>query len=149
MAGTIVKTCKFHGELTSEDCYSDSKGRTNTRFRCKACSISQTKEWDNRNASKVIARHKQKRIDDRLKVLVHYSKSDKPFCECCGDSNLEFLALDHKDGGGTKHRQEVGKHMFAWAIKNNYPPMFRVLCHNCNISIGLYGYCPHQAALSS
>jgi hypothetical protein len=29
-------------------------------------------------------------------------------------------------------------------IKNNFPDGFQVLCHNCNMSIGLYGYCPHQ-----
>jgi len=25
-----------------------------------------------------------------------------------------------------------------------YPTGFRVLCHNCNQAIGLYGYCPHK-----
>jgi hypothetical protein len=25
-----------------------------------------------------------------------------------------------------------------------YPPGFRVLCHNCNMAIGLFGVCPHE-----
>lgn len=31
-----------------------------------------------------------------------------------------------------------------WLKKNNYPPGFRVLCMNCNFSLGMRGYCPHQ-----
>jgi hypothetical protein len=29
-------------------------------------------------------------------------------------------------------------------IKENFPPEYRVLCHNCNQSHGWYGYCPHE-----
>jgi len=67
-------------------------------------------------------------------------------CTCCGEDRLPFLALDHVDGGGSEHRREVGHGgpLMTWIISNNYPPVFQVLCHNCNISKGLYGKCPHQ-----
>jgi hypothetical protein len=77
-------------------------------------------------------------------VLAHYGGK----CACCGESRREFLALDHRNGGGEKHRKELGgassKEMCAWAIKNGFPDIFRILCHNCNMALGCFGYCPHQ-----
>lgn len=70
-------------------------------------------------------------------------------CECCGESNIEFLAVDHVNGGGRKHRTEiagVGSAFYVWLRKQGFPKKgLRLLCHNCNQSIGLYGYCPHQS----
>lgn len=34
--------------------------------------------------------------------------------------------------------------MVEWAIKNDFPDVFQVLCHNCNQAIGYYGSCPHK-----
>ncbi len=67
-------------------------------------------------------------------------------CVCCGESRYEFLALDHIDGGGDSERKKLGLYgtpYFAWVIKNNYPDHLQLLCHNCNMAKGLYGYCPH------
>jgi hypothetical protein len=79
----------------------------------------------------------------RVQVLTHYSKG-KPKCACCGESNIEFLALDHIHGGGRKQRQEIKIRWWEWVRRSGYPEGFRVLCHNCNQSLGVYGYCPHQ-----
>ena len=78
-------------------------------------------------------------------VLAHYGGH----CACCGETEREFLALDHIDGGGSKHRAEVGggAHMVDWIIREGFPDGFRVLCHNCNQAIGYYGECPHVRAL--
>jgi hypothetical protein len=138
-----------------------STGRVN--YTCKYCAKVRGKEWQRANPewkkqwkqknkgkyrTRDLERDKKVRQQIRLTVLRHYSGSDVPFCDCCGDSHLEFLALDHKDGGGNKHRKETGHNngisMYRWAIKNDYPLLFRVLCHNCNVAFGLYGYCPHQ-----
>lgn len=66
-------------------------------------------------------------------------------CACCGEMAIEFLSIDHINGGGSKHRRELGggSHFYHWLKKNGYPAGFRVLCHNCNQALGLYGYCPH------
>jgi len=69
-------------------------------------------------------------------------------CECCGDTQPEFLTLDHINGGGRAHREEVGrgsKDLYLWLKRNNYPDIIRVLCYNCNCSLGHRGYCPHEA----
>jgi hypothetical protein len=94
----------------------------------------------------VKARAKQDGETRRLLVLQHYG-GEHPRCACCSEGALEFLCLDHVAGGGTKHRDQVrreGKAMTRWIIDNNFPKMFRVLCHNCNTSLGHYGYCPHK-----
>jgi hypothetical protein len=78
-------------------------------------------------------------------VLEHYSGTP-PHCQCpgCTETHLEFLSIDHINGGGRKHRLSIGGGIYAWLRKNNYPDGFRVLCHNCNQSRGAYGYCPHE-----
>lgn len=65
-------------------------------------------------------------------------------CECCKEKHIQFLAIDHIHGGGRKHRKIVGTNICLWIIKNNFPDGFRVLCHNCNMSIGFWGICPHK-----
>lgn len=88
---------------------------------------------------------KKKRIERRLIALRHYSETTPPSCACCGENRYEFLAIDHMNGGGKEHRR-VNKitNLAEWLIRNNFPDGFRVLCHNCNMSLGFYGYCPHQ-----
>jgi hypothetical protein len=69
-------------------------------------------------------------------------------CECCGETIYEFLALDHIHGGGSNHKKklkEEGTSIWYWLKKHRYPKgEFRVLCHNCNQSLGAWGYCPHN-----
>ena len=80
----------------------------------------------------------------RKVVLEHYG-GNPPKCDCCGENYIEFLAIDHINGGGKKHRKIIGfAHIYEWLIKNNFPKGFRILCHNCNSALGYYGYCPHQ-----
>ena len=79
----------------------------------------------------------------RLDCIEHYSKG-KNCCNCCGEKHLEFLAIDHIHGGGNKHRKTLKEYLPLILKRQNYPKGYRVLCHNCNNSIGFYGYCPHQ-----
>ena len=82
----------------------------------------------------------------RYEVFSHYSNGE-PQCSCCGEKRLEFLSIDHVNGGGCEHRKTIGGgglRTYSWLKKNNYPKGFRVLCHNCNQSIGSFGYCPHE-----
>jgi len=77
----------------------------------------------------------------RQLVVAHYGGR----CVCCGETTFEFLALDHVNGGGDAQRREIGQGsaMIEWLIKHNFPPGYRLLCHNCNQAIGYYGACPH------
>jgi protein-arginine kinase activator protein McsA len=79
----------------------------------------------------------------REEVLKEYGYK----CACCGESREEFLAIDHINGGGNTHRRLLRSHdgLYRYLKKNGFPKdNFRLLCHNCNMAIGIYGYCPHQ-----
>ncbi len=72
-------------------------------------------------------------------------------CACCREDRLEFLTLDHIDGGGTKHRAVVGagEKVYRWLRSEDYAAGFRVLCFNCNYAVFRYGICPHQRSEST
>lgn len=89
-----------------------------------------------RNHDRLIAEERKTRRD----VIETYGGK----CSCCGEDEMGFLALDHIKGGGNKHRKEVGRKMYLWAKKNNYPNILQVLCHNCNQAKHIYGECPHK-----
>lgn len=89
---------------------------------------------------------KRYRVKVRLEAFRAYG-GENFCCKCCGESTLEFLALDHIDGGGNAHRKSIRPtgivSMYEWAKRSGYPPIFQVLCHNCNLAKGFYGSCPH------
>lgn len=86
------------------------------------------------------------RLRARYRVLSYYS-GGVPSCACCGETIFQFLAIDHIDGGGVKERKLLrlsgSTQLYRYLEKEGYPPGYRVLCHNCNLAIGFYGYCPH------
>ena len=66
-------------------------------------------------------------------------------CACCGETEVEFLGIDHIDGDGAQHRREVlPSRIYRWLIKNKFPAGIQVSVHNCNLAKGYYGACPHQ-----
>ena len=83
----------------------------------------------------------------KMAVLRAYG-GGTPVCACCGESNPVFLAIDHVKGKGNEHRRKLGSKggatFYNWLIRERFPPGYRVLCHNCNMAIGILGYCPHN-----
>lgn len=79
----------------------------------------------------------------RDEVFKHYGD----LCACCGETHREFFTIDHAYGNGAEERRArrnfSGKQLYAWLRSNNYPPGYRLLCMNCNFSLGMRGYCPH------
>ena len=71
----------------------------------------------------------------------------------CG-ADPEIFLLD-KEGnlvsaiekvGGNKHRKQLkafGVELYAFLRREGWPPGYQILCHNCNLSKGYYGLCPH------
>ncbi len=90
---------------------------------------------------------------DKSRLRVRRSKREAievygGICECCEEYRIEFLALDHIHGNGNQRRREGeprGCKLYPHLKKLGYPQgEFRVLCHNCNQSLGNLGYCPHE-----
>ncbi len=106
-----------------------------------------SREWSRKawaeNPQQIRDYHNQRNARIRVEVLLHYSNGTLT-CQCCQTGPIEFLCIDHIEGGGRRHRQEITGNIYDWLRRNKYPEGFRVLCHNCNMSRGLYGYCPHD-----
>lgn len=104
-------------------------------------------KWYQNNPEKAKAqqeRAKQKRIMLR-KIVLEYYGGNPPKCACCGESNYEFLVIDHINGGGTKHINEFhGTITYYTSILKTLPDNLQVLCANCNTAKGTLKqkYCP-------
>ncbi len=103
---------------------------------CKACKKKAYHELTKVHHHEVTRLWRQ---NHKEQVLNHYGNR----CTCCGENHIEFLTIDHINGDGAKHRKETNGHTYKWLIDNNFPEGFRVLCFNCNCSLGFHGYCPH------
>lgn len=117
------------------------------RYRARYPEVVRAKERAqySRNKESILAREKTTRDRLREEVLTAYGYA----CVCCGESRPEFLAIDHVNGDGAQHRREMRSramaHLYRLLKKQGFPKdRFRLLCHNCNHALGLYGYCPHE-----
>ena len=103
------------------------------------------RKWRDANRAKMNSYNKMWKR--RLKVEAFDAYGGR-FCECCGETILEFLTIDHINGDGSHHRRSInsrgGYSFYHWLKNNNYPSGYRVLCMNCNFSHGAYHYCPHK-----
>jgi hypothetical protein len=89
---------------------------------------------------------KERACNARLRARVIQGYGGK--CKCCGENDWDLLCIDHINGGGRKHRESLdrkgGAPLNRWIIKNAFPDFLRILCANCNHSLGHYGHCPHE-----
>lgn len=129
----IVKTCSSCGESREGRLFPpDSRKPDGLGTHCRVCH----RKWSSASTAK-----------RRRRVIEHYKAGEIVCCACCGETEYKFLALDHIDGGGNRHRASIGiksgATMYAWIENNNFPPLFQILCHNCNMAKGYFGKCPH------
>ena len=115
---------------------------------CDACRTDRVHRYHTIHREKRLAAHKIAHQKLKLEVFEAYGGIK---CQCCGESHVEFLSIDHIAGGGRAHRKEVfgkpdGGNLFAWLKRNGYPEGYRVLCMNCNCAYGFQGYCPHTVS---
>jgi len=107
-----------------------------------------SRNYRQENREKLNLKKREYCIKLRDEVLKHYGNK----CTCCGESHKEFLSIDHISGKGNQHRKEhklIGSYkIYFWLRKQHFPTGFRILCHNCNQSLGHYGYCPHSKSSS-
>jgi len=130
---SVNQKIKLKEKRKSGICYSCSNKSVDGKRRCNPC-LKREKELKN------------KAKDSVFNVYGGY------VCACCGETEKDFLTLDHINGGGCKHRREMGNGKYLagavatvrWAIKNNFPSIFQILCYNCNASKHKNGVCIHK-----
>lgn len=69
-------------------------------------------------------------------------------CECCGETEMAFLSLDHINGGGHRERLALGNSGLFRKLRSEGWPRdgFRLLCMNCQFGTLNGRTCPHQLA---
>jgi hypothetical protein len=104
--------------------------------------LDQSRQWEQANRDKVNALQRARMARYKDAVLEHYGRA----CACC--QSTRNLGIDHINGGGGQHREELfGQHRRAgsrfnfWLIKNNFPPGYQTLCSPCNTSKGTGDRC--------
>ncbi len=121
----------------------------------KAKHAEYAREWRKSNREKFKATQRRANQGIRLECLQVYSGLETPECRCCGETMLEFLHLDHVNGGGKadreakeqKHGKGISATGFFYALKKaGFPqdPPLQVLCANCNLGKRCGKYCPHE-----
>lgn len=148
------------------NCGNDSKGKrrcdkcfavTNNnskqcRIRWRAdnkCSCGKPNALDKLHCQECLGKYSDVRITNKIETMTAYGGK----CACCGETNILFLTIDHKNGGGKQHRKEIlgssnacGDNFYKWLKKNNWPKdEFQCLCLQCNCGRSVNGgVCPHK-----
>lgn len=131
------RTLPYTAEFFSAN--SSKKNTFGLRARCRRCAADDVRE-------------KNKEYQRRLKVQVLTAYGGgRLACVCCGDTNIEFLTLDHIFGGGSAERKHTSSLKLYYKLRRLGFPQgeHRTLCFNCNFSYGHFGYCPHQLPASA
>lgn len=105
-----------------------------------------SQEWKDANRERLREYNRAWRTSAKSEVLRHYGTS----CECCGEDDVRFLTIDHRDGNGRRHRAEIGRRtgpsFYRWLKAQGFPEGYAVLCFNCNCGRSVNGgVCPHRA----
>ena len=106
------------------------------------------REWYHR--TKHSRKNHKKAYTDKIRfnVISHYSPNLD--CDCCHESEYEFLTIDHlNELKSYSHNESIrgGWNLINWIYRNNFPSGFRIMCFNCNSGRGkrnLNGICPHE-----
>jgi hypothetical protein len=75
-----------------------------------------------------------------LKILILSKYGGR--CACCGEEDIRFLTIDHKNGGGNRERR-INKNIYAILVKQPKRADLEVKCWNCNCG-KTNGVCPHK-----
>ncbi|OPZ40845.1 MAG: hypothetical protein BWY99_00350 [Synergistetes bacterium ADurb.BinA166] len=153
----FVKTCTHHGPLEQNQVYKHGK-----YLECKQCVLDRCRSRHLANRDQILEKRRASypdrqshalkyekeryrtktdfvkasahrcKLNRKIEVIRHYSNGSM-VCARCPESNLAFLCLDHVSDDGAEHRKrEDLRHPYMWAKRNGFPPVFQVLCHNCN-----------------
>lgn len=149
----IFRTCHICKiEKPLENFYKDrtcSFGHSYECIDCRKKVREQNKDWMHKYS-------KEYKQNLKFSVMAVYCEG-QPFCQCCGESIIEFLTIDHINNDGADHRRKItkrkdwGGHMFyQWIIKNDFPDDLQVLCGSCQLGKKINGgICPHKTMVIS
>lgn len=67
-------------------------------------------------------------------------------CACCGETETDFLQIDHVEGGGNQERRERYSfdNIFLMRADGFPTDKYQLLCANCHYAKTRKGACPHK-----
>src|SRR5262245_47553294 len=123
----ICCRCHLPFPATTEYFYKHTKHKDGLSSACIACTKTYNKDkyhirdklntqimdrrhtrglnWYRKNRSRSSLKNRRNHRAQRLACFAHYGTE----CACCGETHIEFLGIDHINGGGHKHRKEIGQ----------------------------------------
>lgn len=145
-------TCRVCGTLLTDSNWFSSFKKKHS-YICKPCLNLQRTKWSHPkktteqqrnyrrlNSEKVKAITVRYLTKIKLATLVHYSGQNPPRCaDPFGQhrepyEDIRALTIDHKAGGGTRHRKIEGyTNIYRWLKMKGYPLGYQVLCANCQL----------------
>lgn len=148
----LCTTCGESNDTETKTCSACKQRVKETKYilagtPCCTCGKNPRTEYEARCTECLNTKHRKYWKYRRLEVLANYGNK----CVCCGETEKMFLAIDHINVGGAKHRKEIGAtQIVKWLHKHNFPEGFQILCHNCNHGKHLNeGICPHTTTGST
>lgn len=123
----------------------------NLQVLCWNCNCSKSSRLDCPHVTPLLfSTNKRTNYQQKHRQKLRYTIFDKygGKCNCCGESNYNFLTIEHHNNNGASHRREINytssSSMYRWIINNNFPDVISITCWNCNLARHVYGVCPHQ-----
>jgi hypothetical protein len=155
----VCTGCKMKKPLTE---FGAEKGKPGgLKARCKPCARASNKiSYDKNPASRVAATlaWKAKRPEHVKTYMSERRRTIKRRlvdgyggkCTCCGEETLEFLTLEHVNGGGREHRKvKDSLAIFNEVIREGFPREYTILCMNCNFAKRFGKDCPHATGATN
>jgi hypothetical protein len=114
--------------------------------------VEATRKWRERNPDhrklvyierKTIEREKQRKRNEVVKQQI--VKAYGGFCQCCGETEMKFLTLEHVNRDGKAHRAKFKANVYYDLMKRGFPQEgYTILCMNCNWATRYGQTCPHK-----
>ena len=98
--------------------------------------------------------YEARKLERVVPLVIHHYSGGTFRCACCGESQRDFLTIDHVDGNAYKTSEALGiprggSELYRWLVRRGFPPGYAVLCMNCNVSKGKHGICAHKLRIQS
>jgi len=136
--------------LCCDVCTADKRERTRVRrAACEAAGLCSRCGWAPKEQGRSLCSvcfEKTRATRQALKLEVMAAYGGR--CVCCGESNHNFLSIDHifNDGQARRKEEGAGTVFYYWLRDRGFPQdRYRCLCLNCNFGRRINGgICPHE-----
>lgn len=150
---------------TATGFYASKRNKTGFASYCKDCHRIRNAQWARAHKAEMKAyqcRYKTERREHWLGVHASIGKRHRDklreevlaayggCCKCCGETEPQFLTVDHVFNDGAQERQRRGNKfrpgsgMYARLRREGFPQdRYQLLCWNCNLSKRFNGECIH------